>query len=215
MSVTRDAILQASNVSRETAGKLDLLATELVRWQAIKNLVGPATLSDIWQRHIADSLQLTALAPGPGTWLDIGSGGGFPGLVVAILRTDQGLGTTHLVESNGRKCAFLRHITRLTQVDARVHETRIEDFVAGLTEPVHVVSARAVAPLEKLLTWTNGLLRKGTLGIFPKGQDVDKELRIAATSWDFEAELRPSLTDRDGRIVLVRMSSQPGAFHAR
>ena len=202
----RASILQANNVSRETAGKLDLLATELVRWQAIKNLVGPTTLSDIWRRHIADSLQLTDCAPDVGTWLDIGSGGGFPGLVVAIVRTEKGLGTTHLVESNGRKCAFLRHIVRLAKADAVIHETRIEDFVPQLAEPIHVVSARAVASLEQLLAWTNGLLRKGTLGIFPKGQDVDNELRIAATSWDFTADLRPSLTDRDGRIVLVRMS---------
>jgi 16S rRNA (guanine527-N7)-methyltransferase len=202
----RELILQANNVSRETTGKLDLLATELVRWQAIKNLVGPTTLSDIWRRHIADSLQLTDCAPDAGTWLDVGSGGGFPGLVVAIVRTEKGLGTTHLVESNGRKCAFLRHIVRLTEADAVIHEARIEDFVPKLAEPVHVVSARAVASLEQLLAWTNVLLRKGTLGIFPKGQDVDNELRIAATSWDFTADLRPSLTDRDGRIVLVRMS---------
>ena len=201
----REAVLRNYNVSRETAEKLELLCDELVRWQAIKNLVGPTTLSDIWRRHIADSLQLVGCAPERGLWLDIGSGGGFPGLVVALARTEQGLGATHLVESNGRKCAFLRHIVRLTKADAVVHEARIEDMVPLLMDPVYAVSARAVASLDQLLAWTNGLLRKGTLGIFPKGQDVDKELRVAATSWDFEADIRPSLTDRDGRIVLVRM----------
>jgi 16S rRNA (guanine527-N7)-methyltransferase len=202
----RAVVAASAHVSRETLAKLDVLAHELARWQAIKNLVGPSTLSQVWTRHIADSLQLLDHGQRPGPWLDLGSGGGFPGLVVAIVRTEKCAGPTHLVESNGRKCAFLRHICRLLHLDAVVHEGRIEQILPKLDPTFSVVSARALAPLTELLGWSNDLLRRGAVGIFPKGQDVEKELHEAATSWVFCADVRQSLTDRDARIVLVRMS---------
>lgn len=199
-------LLIARDVSRETLANLDLLAAELVRWQSIKNLVGPVTLNQIWTRHIADSMQLLRYAPGPGPWLDLGSGGGFPGLVVAMARTETREGTTHLVESNGRKCAFLRHIVRVAGLDAEVHEARIEEILPRFDHSFAVVSARALASMSQLLIWTNQLLRKGALGIFPKGQDVERELKEAATSWEFSADVRQSLTDQKARVVLVRMT---------
>ncbi|MCX7323817.1 MAG: 16S rRNA (guanine(527)-N(7))-methyltransferase RsmG [Hyphomicrobiales bacterium] len=201
----REVVAASLHVSRETLAKLDVLTRELGRWQAIKNLVGPSTLNQVWIRHVADSLQLLDHAQQPGAWLDLGSGGGFPGLVVAIVRTERREGTTHLVESNGRKCAFLRHMCRLLELDAIVHEGRIEQIVPTFEVVFSIVSARALAPLIELLGWTNELLRKGALGIFPKGQDVENELHEAATSWVFSADVRQSLTDRDARIVLVRM----------
>src|SRR5215210_3708353 len=148
------------NVSRETFEKLELLERELRRWQAIKNLVGPATLDQVWDRHIADSLQLLDLAPEARTWLDLGSGAGFPGLVLAIAGAERGL-KVHLVESNSRKCAFLRHIARLTGAAATVHEARLEAVIPGFIGTTDVVSARALASLAMLLEWTEPLLKTG------------------------------------------------------
>jgi 16S rRNA (guanine527-N7)-methyltransferase len=190
------------NVSRETFEKLKLLEGELRRWQAIKNLVGPATLDRIWDRHIVDSLQLLDLAPDAKTWLDLGAGAGFPGLVLAITGVERGL-QVHLVESNSRKCAFLRHIARLTGASAKVHEARLETVVPGFVGKADVVSARALASLPMLLDWTEPLLKAGTIGLFPKGRDAEIELTEARKKWTFEAEILPSLTDPDARILRI------------
>ena len=201
----RAAVIEAYSVSRETTSRLDLLALELERWQKVKNLVGPSALPQIWHRHIADSLQLHQFGDKSGAWLDIGSGGGFPALIIAMLRTEKALGRVHMIESNGRKCAFLRHIVAVCGLDATIHEARIENRILTLDEPFKFISARAVASLDQLIAWTNPLLRNGALGIFPKGQDVDRELDEASTSWVYEADIRLSSTDPSGRIVLVRM----------
>jgi 16S rRNA (guanine527-N7)-methyltransferase len=203
--IDRDSVL--SGVSRETGSALEKLVGELLRWQHVKNLVSHTTLSEVWHRHIADSLQLLPICRDTGSWVDLGSGGGFPGLVVAIQRTEAQLGTTHLVESNHRKCAFLLHCIRLLKLDARVHACRIEDFQTNSVERAVVVSARALAPLDQLIAWSIGLLRNGAIGIFPKGQDVERELRDAAISWDFAAVLHPSQTDPNARIVTLRMGT--------
>jgi 16S rRNA (guanine527-N7)-methyltransferase len=179
-----------------------LLERELRRWQAIKNLVGPATLDRIWDRHIVDSLQLLDLAPDAGTWLDLGAGAGFPGLVLAIAGAERGL-QVHLVESNSRKCAFLRHIARLTGAPAKVHEARLETVVPGFVGKADVVSARALASLPMLLDWTEPLLKAGTMGLFPKGRDAEIELTEARKKWTFEAEILPSLTDPEARILRI------------
>src|SRR5918997_4446322 len=192
----------AIDVSRETKEKLELMERELRRWQAIKNLVGPATLDQIWDRHIVDSLQLLELAPEAKTWLDLGSGAGFPGLVLAIAGAERGL-KVHLVESNSRKCAFLRHIVRLTGADATVHEARLETVVPGFVGMADVVSARALAALAQLLDWTAPLLNAGTIGLFPKGRDAEIELTEARKQWTFEAETLPSSTDSCARILRI------------
>ncbi|WP_210496322.1 16S rRNA (guanine(527)-N(7))-methyltransferase RsmG [Microvirga antarctica] len=196
----RQALLH--NVSRETRDRLQLLESELRRWQAIKNLVGPGTLDDIWNRHIVDSLQLLALQPRATTWLDLGSGAGFPGLVLAIAGRDQGL-KVDLVERNSRKCAFLRHVARLTDAPAVIHEARLEAVIPGFVGRVEVVSARALASLTDLLAATEPLLKTGTIGLFPKGRDVDAELTLASRSWKFDQEILPSRTDSDARILRI------------
>ncbi len=201
----REQVLAA--VSRETAAKLDSFVSELCRWQSAKNLVGPKTLDHVWERHVLDSLQLLPLAEAhPGAWLDLGSGGGLPGVIAAIIRTEAKLGPTHLVEANGRKGAFLLHCVRHLSLHAQVHISRIETVMAAPPSGVSVVSARALAPLSQLLAWSNALLRKGALGIFPKGQDVEREMHEASTSWVYSAELHPSRTDPHGRILVVRMA---------
>lgn len=190
------------DVSRETREKLELLERELRRWQAIKNLVGPATLDHIWDRHIIDSLQLLQLAPEARTWLDLGSGAGFPGLVLAIAGAERGL-KVHLVESNSRKCAFLRHIARLTGVPATVHEARLETVIPDFVGKTDVVSARALASLTMLLEWAEPLLKAGTIGLFPKGRDAEIELTEARKKWTFEADILPSRTDSEARILRI------------
>jgi 16S rRNA (guanine527-N7)-methyltransferase len=194
--------LAAFDVSRETKERLALLERELRRWQAIKNLVGPATLDHIWDRHIVDSLQLLELAPAARTWLDLGSGAGFPGLVLAIAGFERGL-KVDLVESNSRKCAFLRHIARLTGVNAAVHEARLEAVIPSFVGKTDVVSARALASLAQLLKWTGPLLKTGTMGLFPKGRDVESELTEARKSWTFGVEILPSRTDSEARILRI------------
>ena len=198
----RAAVEAAFDVSRETLARLDILVTELHRWQKIKNLVGPATLSEVWTRHIADSLQLLACAPGAQTWLDLGSGAGFPGLAVALAGADTGLKVS-LVESNSRKCAFLRHVARLAEVRVTVHEARLEKVVPDYLGRADIVSARALAPLPDLLAWTEPLLKTGTTGLFPKGRDVVSELTDARQSWTFTAEILPSRTDSEARILRI------------
>ena len=192
----------AVDVSRETREKLELLERELRRWQAIKNLVGPATLDRICDRHIVDSLQLLDLAPEARTWLDLGSGAGFPGLVLAIAGAERGL-RVHLVESNSRKCAFLRHVVRLAGTPATIHEARLEAVIPGFVGRAEVVSARALAALPLLLEWTEPLLKAGTIGLFPKGRDAEIELTEARKRWTFAADILPSRTDSEARILRI------------
>jgi 16S rRNA (guanine527-N7)-methyltransferase len=199
--------LSSFDVSRETKDKLAVMASELARWQSIKNLVGPATLDEVWSRHIADSLQLLALAPAARTWLDLGSGAGFPGLVVAIAGAGHGL-VVDLVESNDRKCAFLRHVIRLTGAPARVHADRLETVLPRFAGKTDIVSARALAPLDQLLAWTEPLLTTGTVGLFPKGRDVAAELTQARRSWTVAAEILPSRTDSSAGIVRITSLSR-------
>lgn len=203
----RDRALRLTPVSRETEERLALLVAELARWQKAKNLVSSATLGDVWTRHVADSLQLFGLAPEARTWLDLGSGGGFPGLVLGICLAETG-GQIDLVESNARKCAFLRHAARLTGAPVTVHAARIEDVIGKFTGKVDVVTARALAPLPNLLGWCKELLRTGTLGLFPKGQDLDAELTEASKYWNIQASTVVSLTDPAARILMIRGAEQ-------
>jgi 16S rRNA (guanine527-N7)-methyltransferase len=199
----RARALRLTPVSRETEERLAQLVAELQRWQAAKNLVSSTTLGEVWTRHIADSLQIFNLAPEARRWLDLGSGGGFPGLVIGICLAETG-GHIELVESNARKCAFLRHAARLTGAPVTVHAARIEDVVGSFAGKVDVVTARALAPLPLLLGWCNELLRTGTLGLFPKGQHLEQELTEASKYWKIQASTISSVTDEAARILMVR-----------
>jgi 16S rRNA (guanine527-N7)-methyltransferase len=196
------------NVSRETFLKLEIVVSQLVKWQARINLVSPGTMTSIWQRHIADSLQLVALAPNALHWIDLGSGGGFPGLVVAAAFADKPGFRMSLVESNGKKCAFLRETARLAGLPVEVLQGRIEDVVPKLPDHFDIVSARALAPLNILLELAEPLLANGAICLFPKGQDVDDELRTATISWNLGADLIHSQTEAAAAIVMVRSASR-------
>lgn len=203
----RQALLAGAGVSRETGEMLDLYVAQLRRWQSVKNLVGPATLGEVWTRHIADALQLSALAPEATRWLDLGSGAGIPGLILAIAGREREGFQVDLIESNARKCAFLLETARLTAAPARVHTARIEDAITAY-QGVEVVCARALAPLDQLLAWTEPLLKTGTIGLFPKGRDVQSELTEAAQRWRFVYDLVPSRTESEARIVRVTALSR-------
>jgi 16S rRNA (guanine527-N7)-methyltransferase len=190
-------------VSRETWERLGRYVALLTQRQQTLNLVAASTLPHIWTRHIADSLQLLPLAPGARKWLDFGSGAGFPGLVIACALAETAGAEVHLVESTQKKAAFLRDVVDQLSLPALVHAQRIEDFTRN-TARFDVVTARAVAPLDRLLGYAFPLLKTGAVGLFPKGQDVGAELTQASKSWNIEAELIPSKTDPQARIVRVR-----------
>jgi len=191
-------------VSRETETRLDTYVDVLLRWQSKLNLVAPSTLRELWTRHIADSLQLLPLAPQARVWIDLGSGGGFPGVPIACTLADTPGAKVHLIESNGKKAAFLREAVRATGVPALIHQERAEKFGESCAEPVHVVTARALAPLKTLCDQAFPLMGRGAIALFPKGQDVDAELTEAAKYWRLEATKVPSKTSPEGSIVVIR-----------
>jgi 16S rRNA (guanine527-N7)-methyltransferase len=196
--------LMLTPVSRETEKRLDIFVEALLLWQQRMNLVAASTLPQIWTRHIADSLQLVALAPEARVWVDFGAGGGFPGIPIACALVDKSEARVHLIESNGKKAAFLGEAVRVTGVAAQVHQQRAEKFGESFQETVHVVTARALAPLKTLCEQAFPLIARGAVGIFPKGQDVDAELTEAAKYWSIEAEKVPSKTSPEGSIVVIR-----------
>lgn len=207
-SADRAAAGRLVTVSRETSARLDALVALLDRWQVKTNLVSPATLPEIWTRHIADSLQLIALVDRPAptkaeprVWVDVGSGGGFPALPVAAALGE--LCRMHLVESNAKKASFLREAARAMGVTAQVHLARAEAVAGPVIAKADVVSARALAPLAALLGLVAPLLKTGAIGLFPKGRDASAELTEAHESWKFEATLHQSLTDPEARIVRI------------
>jgi 16S rRNA (guanine527-N7)-methyltransferase len=203
LAADREAALALVPVSRETLARLDRFVATLLTWQRRINLIAPASVRAIWTRHVADSLQLLSLAPAAKVWLDLGSGGGFPGVVIACALGETPGARVHLVESNGKKAAFLREAVRVTGATAIVHQARIEQMGTTLGEPVEVVTARALAPLTELLGLAEPWLKKGAQALFPKGQDIGAELTEASKYWNIEAVLVPSKTDPLARIVSV------------
>ncbi|HWC93936.1 MAG TPA: 16S rRNA (guanine(527)-N(7))-methyltransferase RsmG [Pseudolabrys sp.] len=193
--------LALTPVSRETEKRLEQFVDLLLTWQRTTNLVAASTLEKIWTRHVADSLQLIALAPAAKVWVDFGSGGGFPGVPIACALTDQG--TVHLVESNGKKAAFLREAVRKLKLRAEIHNLRAENFGEMWQGGPDVVTARALAPLKSLCDQAFPLMQRGAIGLFPKGQDVEAELTEAAKYWRIEAAKVPSKTSPDGCVVRV------------
>jgi 16S rRNA (guanine527-N7)-methyltransferase len=193
-------------VSRESRSRLEKFVDLLVKWQHRINLIGPATVDDIWQRHIADAAQLVPLIrPHVQKVLDLGSGAGIPGLVIAIALMDRRPIAVHLVESTGKKTAFLRQAVQLTGAPAVVHDCRIESLAkAGRIENVDLVTARAVARLPRLLQLASPWLDAGAYGLFHKGQDVDGELTESAKSWRLTYAKHPSVVDSGGCILEVK-----------
>jgi 16S rRNA (guanine527-N7)-methyltransferase len=204
LSENRAEALAITPVSRETTRKLALFVDELIDVTRSTNLISRTSVSSIWTRHVADSLQLLPLAPEAKCWVDLGSGGGFPGIVIACALADQPGTEVHLVESIGKKAAFLSQTVDRLHLPAVVHAVRIEDFVKNFGTKADAVTARALAPLDELLKLAHPLLKTGAQGLFHKGQDVEGELTRASKYWKIDAELVPSKTSPEGRIVVVR-----------
>ena len=188
-------------VSRETVDRLDCYLDLLRQWQAKTNLVAPSTLPHLWTRHVADSLQLLSLAPTAKVWVDFGSGGGFPGVVLACALAETPGAAVHLVERNSKKAAFLREALRITSAPGIVHPKAIEDTVDSIAGLVDCVTARALAPLHQLIGFAEPLVRKGAKALFLKGQDVEAELTEATKYWNIRPILHSSLTGGQGWIV--------------
>lgn len=172
----------------------------LEAWSQRFNLIGPSVLSSFWSRHVLDSAQLLAIAPNALRWVDIGAGAGFPGLVLAILLKDQPGARVHLIESVGKRCRFLEHAAEALALPATVHQARAESLAIA----ADIVTARACAPLDRLLGYAAPHLALSREGLFLKGRDVRTELTKARAHWRLDADLMPSVSDPEGRIVRVR-----------
>ncbi len=195
-STSREAVVREFSVSRETLARLDAVIETLDAWRGRVNLIGPGEWPVIWWRHVADSLQLVPLLEGAERIVDLGSGAGFPGLVIAAALS----GRSHviLVESTGKKCAFLRAAGDVASLDLEVRQGRIENLPPF---QVDAVTARALAPLPKLLNLAEMWTSNGAFCVFPKGESAEEELTAARGGWNFQLESVASRTAPDARVL--------------
>jgi 16S rRNA (guanine527-N7)-methyltransferase len=202
-------------VSRETIERLETYRLLLERWQAKTNLVSPGTLSDFWIRHVADSLLVKRIAPHALRFADFGSGGGFPGMVLAIVQAEMPDARHFLIESNQKKCAFLRVVAHETGAPAKVYNDRIESVtkrIVGSDAKIEIVTARALAPMAKLLDLAEPLLAAGAVGLFHKGREYRSELEECNGLWRYDLVVHESGIE-PGSVLLevrnpVRLSSR-------
>jgi 16S rRNA (guanine527-N7)-methyltransferase len=205
----RAAALALFPLDPETERRLAIYAELLLKWQKTINLVAKSTLPHVWTRHFADSLQVHAAVPKARRWVDLGSGAGLPGLVTAIRLANEAGACVHLIDSDQRKCAFLREVSRETGAPTVVHAGRIESVIDEIGEPIDAVSARALAPLPVLVGYATKFIEKGAIGVFPQGQDIAAELTDSPTLSKFDITTRKSLTSPSSRLAILR--AKPGA----
>ncbi len=201
-----DDLAAAFDLTAKTRQRLETYAGLLIRWQRAVNLVAPNTLPDIWHRHFADSLQLARLIPSQnGVLADLGSGAGFPGLVLAAHFHDRGGPRVILVESDQRKAAFLREAARAMEISVEILSTRIEsDANLAVLRCVDFVTARALAPLPRLFSFVSPFLAPSAVGVFLKGRNAAREIEEALETWSFALETYPSMTEDEASILMVR-----------
>lgn len=194
------------DVSRETSERLEAFVDLIRKWQPVENLISPTTLPHIWARHVADGAGLYALFPAVTRFADLGTGAGFPGMVLAILGRERLGFHVDLVESNQRKCAFLRTVVRATGAAATVHQGRAEEVVPTLWQEIvnhnFCLTARALAPLSTLIGYAEPQLRQGAIAAFHKGEDWRREVEEARDLWDFQLTPHPSRTG-EGAILEI------------
>ena len=193
-----------ADLPEETLRRLEIYANLLEKWQSTINLVGKSSLDDLWVRHFADSLQVAEAVPEARRWLDLGSGAGFPGLVTAIKLAEAPGALVHLVEADRRKCAFLQDVIRETSAPAIVHCGRLEKILPAFDEPIDAVSARALAPLQELLTYAEKFLGQGAVGVFSKGKHFEAELTDSLTAGKYLITTMESKTCAWARLVRVK-----------
>ncbi len=190
------------SVSRETFDLLKCYEQEVCRWNARINLVSASSPRHLWVRHIVDCAQLAALKPKTARWLDLGSGGGLPGIVVAIMIRGRPGAAVQMVESNRKKSTFLASFASRMRLPVTVHACRIEDAVSHPFKP-QIVTARALAPLPKLLNLASPWLSSGSIGLFQKGRDYTAEIAQNADAWRFDLIKHASRTDASGVILEI------------
>lgn len=203
--------LNGLNVSRETVERLSIFVALFQKWAKAINLVAPSTLTEVWSRHVVDSAQIHSLNPGPRIWADLGSGGGFPGIVTGILLAETGGGWVHLVESNNKKAAFLRTAILETGARASVHPIRIEDAPSEIAH-CDAISARALADLDTLMDFGSPWAeRNPDLRFFlHKGRDYQREVDKALGRWRFDLVKHASIVESDSVVLeLSKLSRQP------
>jgi 16S rRNA (guanine527-N7)-methyltransferase len=193
-------------VSRETGDRLAAYVDLLARWRKRTNLIAESTFASVWTRHIADSAQLIGLAPQAKRWIDMGSGAGFPGLMIAIQLADVPGAVVHLIESDQRKCAFLREAARVTGAAATIHPQRVEAVDPATLGPVDAVTARAFAPLPLTLKLARTWIARGAVGVFPRGESARDQVAALPEATAYAIELVPSLTDPKAAILRIRKS---------
>ena len=200
----RAAALKLFPLPQETIARLTTYAELLRKWKMTINLVASSTLPFIWTRHFADSLQVQAALPDARLWVDLGSGAGFPGLVTAIKLIGQAGAKVHLIESNERKCAFLRQVARATGAPAEIHAARIESIDPEALAPVDAVTARALAPLPRLIEFAKVWIAHGAVGVFPRGRSAEAQLETHPAAPGLAIDLVASKLDPEAAIVRVR-----------
>jgi 16S rRNA (guanine527-N7)-methyltransferase len=198
----KDTLKSTFNVSRETMEALSHYETLLIKWAKQINLVGPSTLTHFWERHVLDCAQVLPLAgPDVATAADFGTGAGLPGLIIARLMQDRSPDAhMTLVEASAKRCGFLREAARTLDVGVTIHQQKIEDTPA---QAVELVTARAFAPLDKLLSYAHPWSQKGAKLIFFKGEDVQREIDQASTNWAFQSRVTQSITDSRGCLLEI------------
>jgi 16S rRNA (guanine527-N7)-methyltransferase len=195
-----ESFAAATGATPAQMADLERFRVMLLEKNEVMNLVGPATIGTFWNRHAWDSAQLLKLAPEAKTWADLGAGAGLPGLVLAIMLKGRQGAHVHLVESMAKRCRFLAEVVTALNLPATVHNARAENLQLA----VDIVTARACAPMHRLLGYAQPYLKAGAPGLFLKGQDVASELEEATRYWDYDADSVPSMSDPRGRIVRVR-----------
>lgn len=200
LEAEQEAFRARANASAEQIADLEAFRLRLVEANAVMNLVGPDSLPDFWNRHVWDSAQLLDLAPDAKTWADLGAGAGFPGLVLSTMLKRRDGAHVWLIDSLAKRCRFLQEVVNALSLPATVIVGRAE----AQTVTCDIVTARAVAPMEKLLGYAQPYFQRGAQGLFLKGERAESELIEARKSWHFEAELAPSQSDVRGRIVTIR-----------
>ena len=200
----RETALRLVPVSRETGDRLAAYVDLLARWRKTTNLIAESTFPSVWTRHIADSAQLVALAPEARRWIDMGSGAGFPGLVIAIELADVPGAVVRLIESDRRKCAFLREAVRATGAAATIHPTRVEAVEPASLGPVDAVTARAFAPLPLTLKLARRWIEGGAVGVFPRGESARDQVAALPEATAYAIELLPSVVDAKAAILRIR-----------
>ena len=202
--VSFDRMCKELNVSRETIDSFERFVEFLTKWQKVQNLISNNTLQEVWDRHIADSMQTLLFRPDARVWMDLGSGGGLPGIVLAILLKTNSESHVHMIESNQRKVAFLRTVIRELSLKATVHSGRVENIIFDWNIRPDAISARGFAPFCLICDLCEPLISKGSVGVFHKGKDFMEEFDKASLNWSLDLIQETSMINKEGVMIILK-----------